>query len=367
LANVYWYGGTGNWSDYTNHWSNNSGDSPSSNHGSAPGTDDNVFFDALSFTAGSQTVTVDAAACLNMDWTGATNTPTLAIGGSVIYFYGNATLILAMAITGTTAGGGLTYRGAGANTLTTNGLSLGCVLQESTAATGSLTLQDNLTITNTSANAWLWNKGTLATGNFTVVVSGTIVFSGTDAKTFTPGTSVITGAGWNYSGSNLTLTANTSTINLSGTGAFAGGGITTYNIVNLNGTAHTITGNNTFAALVLKADTTQTITFTDGTTQTITTPTFTGSVGKIKTLAGSGLAGWTISSSISRTFDYLSVSNSTITGTIFNASNSTDGGNNFGWDFTPGVNARNISGTRNAASGRNASGTRNTSSIRKVQ
>ena len=46
--------------------------------------------------------------------------------------------------------------------------------------------------------------------------------------------------------------------------------------------------------MTLKADTTQTITFTDGSTQTITTPVFTGSSGKVKTLVGTSTAGWTI-------------------------------------------------------------------------
>jgi hypothetical protein len=53
----YWYGGTGNWSDYTNHWSTNSGNSPSAPAGSAPVAGDNVVFDSNS---GTGTVTVDS-------------------------------------------------------------------------------------------------------------------------------------------------------------------------------------------------------------------------------------------------------------------------------------------------------------------
>ncbi|MFA5306545.1 MAG: hypothetical protein WC365_03785, partial [Candidatus Babeliales bacterium] len=46
---------------------------------SVPTSTDNTLFDANSFTAGGQVVTVNAASfCLDMIWTGSTNTPTLA-------------------------------------------------------------------------------------------------------------------------------------------------------------------------------------------------------------------------------------------------------------------------------------------------
>jgi hypothetical protein len=54
---VYWYGGSGNWSDHTNHWSNNSGNSPSSPLGHAPTASESVVFDANS-ASDNYTVTV---------------------------------------------------------------------------------------------------------------------------------------------------------------------------------------------------------------------------------------------------------------------------------------------------------------------
>ncbi|MEQ9424589.1 MAG: T9SS type A sorting domain-containing protein [Cyclobacteriaceae bacterium] len=76
-ANYFWVGDGGNWSDFSNHWATSSGGS--SFHGSAPTVGDDVFFDANSFSSGSQTVTIDVDAnALNLDFTGVTNSPDLA-------------------------------------------------------------------------------------------------------------------------------------------------------------------------------------------------------------------------------------------------------------------------------------------------
>jgi hypothetical protein len=55
---LYWYGGTGNWTDI-NHWSFNSGNIPPSPATCAPSKGDHVIFDNLSFNADYQSVTVD--------------------------------------------------------------------------------------------------------------------------------------------------------------------------------------------------------------------------------------------------------------------------------------------------------------------
>jgi len=55
---LYWYGGTGDWSDL-NHWSYNSGNIPASPATCSPSLGDHVIFDDLSFSADDQSVTVD--------------------------------------------------------------------------------------------------------------------------------------------------------------------------------------------------------------------------------------------------------------------------------------------------------------------
>lgn len=70
---LYWVGGTGNWKDY-NHWSLSSGGAP----GECPPTPlDNVYFDGNSFFGPNQAVTLNVkyGTCNDMDWTGASNTP----------------------------------------------------------------------------------------------------------------------------------------------------------------------------------------------------------------------------------------------------------------------------------------------------
>lgn len=98
-AQYYWVGGTGNWSDFSNHWATASGGGTF--HPSGPTTSDNVFFDANSFSAGGQTVTLDVdGSTANLDFTGSTNSPTLAGAGiRTIIVANDLTFIAAMSVT----------------------------------------------------------------------------------------------------------------------------------------------------------------------------------------------------------------------------------------------------------------------------
>src|SRR5690348_13596722 len=88
-ADYYWVGGTGNWSDYASHWATTSGGNVF--HVTIPTLNDNVYFDANSFSAASQSVTFDNTFiyCNNMDWSGATNTPTVYGLSSKLNVYGS--------------------------------------------------------------------------------------------------------------------------------------------------------------------------------------------------------------------------------------------------------------------------------------
>ncbi|CAN5134622.1 hypothetical protein BH09BAC5_BH09BAC5_03740 [soil metagenome] len=74
-SNYYWVGGTGDWSDYANHWSTTSGGLIF--HVQEPTPFDDVFFDANSFPTLNDSVKISATifTCRDMDWTGATNAP----------------------------------------------------------------------------------------------------------------------------------------------------------------------------------------------------------------------------------------------------------------------------------------------------
>jgi len=275
-SDLYWVhtlggSGTGSWSN-TSCWSATSGGAGGAG---VPNSTVNVHFDNMSFNAVGQIVTVDATAnCLSMDWTGASNTPTLAMGTNTINIYGNCTFIAVMAQT-SSAGGTLDIKGV--STITTNGLSLTSGVTVG-GATVTIQLADALTTSRDFTFTGASTSPTFQTNNNTMNVrTFQITGSGAGTKTLTLGNSTINIAsnvavGWDYAGSNLTLTANTAIINIAGAGNFNGGGITTYNTVNLNGTAHTVSGNNTFVNFYRNgtATKTDTLTLTSGSTQTVT-------------------------------------------------------------------------------------------------
>ena len=82
MANVYWYGGSGNWNDGATHWSNNSGNIPASTH-ATPSSIDDVVFDTLS-NATAYTVTSDTGTnnCQNFTM-GAPLTGKVTLAGTV--------------------------------------------------------------------------------------------------------------------------------------------------------------------------------------------------------------------------------------------------------------------------------------------
>ncbi|HKR04335.1 MAG TPA: hypothetical protein VJY62_06815, partial [Bacteroidia bacterium] len=98
-ANYYWVGGTGNWSNYANHWATTSGGVIF--HTTIPSFNDDVFFDANSFASAS-TVTADSTFiyCHNMDWTGAQFNPSFeGPNPAQLKIYGSLTLVQGMQFT----------------------------------------------------------------------------------------------------------------------------------------------------------------------------------------------------------------------------------------------------------------------------
>lgn len=243
---------TGNWND-TNTWAATDDGAAGA---SFPTSADNVHFTDM---ADGLTLTVNvASSCLDMVADEA-NTATLA-GGSALSIYGSLTFHANMTISAYTnhyhfratgAGKTVTYAGlAHQNATTFEGVG------------GGWTLQDALSIGNRTLAI---SNGTLDTNGQTVTCA-TFSFTGTSTRTLTLGASVINCTSLNATTiTNLTLNENTSTIKVTGTGAFAGGGETYYN-VELNGTAHTVSGDNTFASLTIAGTATVTLGSTTQTT-----------------------------------------------------------------------------------------------------
>lgn len=175
-ANMYWIGNGGNWND-PDHWSYTSGGLPA---GCFPFQDNNVFFDANSFSMPGQSVTIDSNAyCMDMDWTGVTSSPTLTMPAQTgIYIFGSLTFNPVMNIT--QANGlhpawlNLDARTPG-KTVTTHGKQLGYIGFGGWGDGGEWTLQDSLT-TNFQLNLYY---GTLNTNNQVINAESVRLWGGT--------------------------------------------------------------------------------------------------------------------------------------------------------------------------------------------
>ncbi len=212
----YWVGGSGNWTDDTNHWATTSGGSPSA--GNLPTSSDDVYFDDNSCTTNA-TVTLNNASCncKNFTATGLTKSITiysnswsyyLKIYGSVVT---NGTLYWNM------VNGYMQLCSTGNETITTGVGNF--TIYASIVGGGKYTFQNNITIRAMSVVS-----GELDTGNYTVT-GGYITAQGT--STLTLGSSTVTLAtAIRLYASTCVLSAGTSTVILTdGSGSY---GVTSF-------------------------------------------------------------------------------------------------------------------------------------------
>jgi len=243
MANRYWVGGTAAW-DATagTKWALTDGGAGGQ---AVPTSSDDVFFTA---TSGAVTVTVSGSrSCNNLTCTGFAGTLTGTLT-PILSFNGNVVISTGMTLSA------VNFRklGASASTFLSNGKSIPAL--EINGSGGSLTLSGAFT----SPAALTVTAGTFDTGNY-AVTAASLSSSGVTARAISLGSSTVTlngagaSVGFNTS-SNLTFTAGTSQINISGSGnVVINGGSTgqTFYDVSVTGTAFTSvfmggTGTNTF-------------------------------------------------------------------------------------------------------------------------
>jgi len=263
----FWVGGTGSISE-TSHWSATSGGAGGS---SIPVSTENTSFDSASHT-GAYTVTFDVElvtadltiavpAAGNPSFEGSSNINCHGsfVGLSTVGGSWSGLLNFNATATGKTVLHNNFTFGAGTH-VTFNGVGGGWQL------TGALTPGASRAVTLTN--------GALDTNGQTVTCSG-FLSNNSNIRSLTLGASIINvtnqaGTGWNFTTTtNLTFSAGTSSIRQTSSGNFNGGGLT-YNELQINGTACTVNGVNTFATLTRTGTATKTDTLTFGANQTIT-------------------------------------------------------------------------------------------------
>ena len=333
-SDYYWVGGTGNWTDFAAHWATSSGGN--SFYTQAPTQNDNVYFDAASFTAAGQSVNVNiqTITCKSMDWSGATNNPNFYSYSFVrLNSYGSLKLIPGMTLGFTGALEFNFYSTVSGNTITTAGKSLYAFYFKGIG--GSWILNDAV-----NANYVSQSEGQLNTNNQILNVTQ---FSSTgNAQSLILGSSVINTSTWDASGAVLNFNAGTSHIRNNGT--FFNGGGKSYNKVTFddpypNYYTISVTGSNSFDQLTISPNVTM-LSIEAGKVQTVNSLIASGTCGKMITIS-SGIAGTAttlLQPSGTVNGDNLILKDITATGgAVFNATNSINAGNVNGWTFTPRV------------------------------
>lgn len=356
MANRFWVGGTGNWSDDTNHWATTSGGAPGL--GNLPTISDNAVFDANSNVT-SYTVTLDVGPiCQDLNLSAApSGSGTITLAGSANTTV-NGSLVLLSGMTYSYTGDISFTSNSTGKLITTNGVALTSNINF-TGNNGAWALQDDLVTSaiishsfgafdannknvkalslNSTANA---SNKTITMGSGTWELTGTgIVLDVASASTvqWIKGTSTIKITDASAADKTIRAKHDVEFYNVwfsnAGTGKFTfigngGNFAVTFNDLKVDTPPHTI---NIAQLMRIKLNT-----FTvNGTSGNLITIDSTSGVNHFFEKVGTG----TISS------DYLSLSKSTAepSGSWFAGDHSTDVGNNVGWIFTrPNINKAKI-------------------------
>lgn len=367
MANRYWVGGTASWDGTAgSKWALTSGGGGGQ---AVPTSSDDVFFDANS-GAGTTTVATTDAICNDLTFTGYTGTFTATSGGAGgpgVQVFGSLTLVSGM----TYSNGNVTTKPPFTFKATSTGKTITSASKTITRVTfdgvgGGWTLQDNLTLSTATATtgALTLTNGALDFNNKNVT-SASFSSNNSNTRSLTLGTGTYTIANtsgavtwWNTATTTgLTFISTGSTIkynDASGVagGTFSGGGLTFNNLwLNTGASTNslTIVGSNTFNEFKDTGTAAHSVLFTSGTTQTVSTFTVSGTVGKLITINSTDTSTHTLSKTTGTvSCDYLNIQHSIATGgaTWYAGANSTNNQGvattGSGWIFTAppgGVNS----------------------------
>jgi hypothetical protein len=314
-----------------------------------PLAQDTAVFPAATYPATASVTTINAnynIGTIDMSLRTA-NTMTLATGVTTPAIHGNWVNGTGITLSGT---GQMTFTGRGSQTITSAGRTFTQNIAINTPG-GSVTLQDNFTTTDATANAISHTSGTFNAATYNVTVAGGVNFAGgSDVRTMAVGSGTWTIAGispWAAStATNLTVTG-TGTLRLTSasTKTFAGGSLLYSGITLDQGGAGqlTVSGNNTFGNITNTYGATGATTISFGaTTQSVVAFSASGTAGNLLTITGTSAASpatliYTGSANVSCNYivpTFLRVFPPAIVSSTWYAGfNSTNGGT-FGWLFS---------------------------------
>ena len=227
-ADYYWVNNGGNWSDSL-HWASSSG-GPGGAYATAPTSADNVFFDANSFTAGSQLVTIDRnVECANVTFTGVTNTPSIVgNSGNKWEVNGNMTLVSNMNFNFL---GNVDFIGSGTHSVTSAGKAFNQNVIFS--GTGQWTLADAFNVVETIS----LESGSFDMAGMSVSCSTLDASATTNVRSIDFDNSAVTITGH---GVVLDLTGNTTNLSVTTTGSIINFTNASNVTVNLGNVAKTV-------------------------------------------------------------------------------------------------------------------------------
>lgn len=209
---LYWVGGSGNWHD-TLHWSYTSGGSGGA---CLPTYRDNVWFDANSLAAGDVVIISSTAVCKDMHWVNIPDTVMLSKSGN-LEIHGSMWLNHYLIWNNNSSETRFVSDNLG-ETITTDGVELGGKFKFD--GDGSWTFMDDFFITDEGIEHV---KGTLSTNSQNVTI---LYYTSTSSqlRTLDMGSTYLTifldwGNAWQLDGGNFTLNAGTSTIDFNAQGA----------------------------------------------------------------------------------------------------------------------------------------------------
>jgi hypothetical protein len=341
MADRYWVGNGGDWSD-TAHWSTSSGGAPGA---SVPTSSDDVYFDANSINIGAQTIdALSAPDILGRNLSiHPSNNPAM-FWRSHNEVYGNISFS-GFTLTSLTF---LNLKGSGSFTVNTGGvtlhsLGLGAF---SGAVTSTITLLSDLSLVETLL---IYNNVTLNGNGFNVTVEHTnpafaskIIGNSSSLINLGSGTWKIISSQAEFSVKGETINPGTSLIWLVVTGGGFGilitssnGGTNTFYDFKIDGILE-MYGSNTFRNFeITPGSTVKFPLVVDYDVTTVDSLIANGAVGNNCFLRGNAFFDdekWSIISSNTILVNFCNIKDSDAVGTFY-ACNSTDGGNNTGWLF----------------------------------